>query len=123
MTGPQGPHLVAAAEPPTCRCGDRIAEALRQVLDLAGTRAEPLLMTVEQAAARLGVSERWLAEEAAAKRVPHTKLGRHTRFAPRHLDAVIVAYEVAAELAADPLAEVRARLRRMAERRAARGRL
>ncbi|MFE0760202.1 helix-turn-helix domain-containing protein [Streptomyces smyrnaeus] len=45
----------------------------------------PLLYTADQAAARLRVPASWLRKKAAAQQIPHTRLGRHLRFAETDL--------------------------------------
>jgi len=50
-----------------------------------------LLYTPEQAAARLQVRESWLRKKAAARAIPCTFLGRHLRFSPADLAAIVAA--------------------------------
>jgi excisionase family DNA binding protein len=54
------------------------------------------LLTVEQAAERLGTSERFVRRLIAERRIAYTKLGRHVRIATRDLDAFILAGRVEA---------------------------
>jgi excisionase family DNA binding protein len=54
------------------------------------------LLSVEQAAERLGTSERFVRRLVAERRIAYTKLGRHVRIATRDLDAFIVAGRVEA---------------------------
>jgi excisionase family DNA binding protein len=51
--------------------------------------AQPLLYTVEEAAALLQVRPSWLRRKAAARAVPCTFLGKHLRFSRTDLDAII----------------------------------
>jgi len=55
-------------------------------------QATPETLSVSDAAAALGVGNRWLADQARAGRVPHLKLGIHTRFTPAQLDEIIAAH-------------------------------
>lgn len=57
--------------------------------DADGSELEPLLYTVEEAAALLQVRPSWLRRKAAARAVPCTFLGKHLRFSRADLDAVI----------------------------------
>lgn len=50
---------------------------------------EPLLYTVEEAAALLQVRPSWLRRKAAARAVPCTFLGKHLRFSRADLDTII----------------------------------
>jgi excisionase family DNA binding protein len=47
------------------------------------------LLTVEEAADRLGTSARFVRRLILERRIAYTKLGRHVRIAPRDLDAFI----------------------------------
>jgi hypothetical protein len=51
----------------------------------------PLLYTPGQAAALLQVRESWLRKKAAARTVPCTFLGKHLRFSPTDLAAIVAA--------------------------------
>jgi excisionase family DNA binding protein len=51
----------------------------------------PLLYTPAEAAKRLRVRESWLRKKAAARQVPCTFLGKHLRFSPADLAAIIAA--------------------------------
>ena len=51
----------------------------------------PLLYTPAENAARLQVRESWLRRKAAAQQVPCTFLGKHLRFSPTDLTAIITA--------------------------------
>lgn len=57
----------------------------------------PETLSVDDAAAALGVGRRWLADQARNGRVPHIKLGIHTRFTPAQLDEIIAANTRAAD--------------------------
>jgi excisionase family DNA binding protein len=59
------------------------------------------LLTVEEAADRLGTSVRFVRRLVFERRIAYTKLGRHVRVAPRDLDAFIRSGRV--EIGAIPL--------------------
>jgi excisionase family DNA binding protein len=59
------------------------------------------LLTVEEAADRLGTSVRFVRRLVFERRIAYTKLGRHVRIAPRDLDQFIRAGRV--EVGAIPL--------------------
>ena len=61
------------------------------------------LLTVEQAAERLGTSVRFVRRLIAERRIAYTKLGRHVRIATSDLDAFVAAGRVDAR----PLTQVR----------------
>jgi excisionase family DNA binding protein len=52
------------------------------------------LLTVEQAAERLGTTERFVRRLVFERRIAYVKLGRHVRIAGRDLDAYIRAGRV-----------------------------
>ena len=52
------------------------------------------LLTVEQAAERLGTTERFVRRLVFERRIAFVKLGRHVRIAARDLDAFIAARRV-----------------------------
>ena len=52
------------------------------------------LLTVDEAAERLGTSARFIRRLIAERRITYTKLGRHVRIATRDLDAFIAAGRV-----------------------------
>jgi excisionase family DNA binding protein len=52
------------------------------------------LLSVEQAAERLGTSVRFVRRLVFERRIAYVKLGRHVRIAPRDLDAFIRASRV-----------------------------
>jgi excisionase family DNA binding protein len=52
---------------------------------------EALLYTPAEAAQRLRVRESWLRKKAAARQVPCTFLGKHLRFSPADLAAIVAA--------------------------------
>jgi excisionase family DNA binding protein len=54
------------------------------------------LLSVDQAAERLGTSERFVRRLVFERRIPFTKLGRHVRIAAPDLDAFIAAGRVEA---------------------------
>jgi len=47
------------------------------------------LLTVDEAAERLGTSARFIRRLIAERRIAYTKLGRHVRIAARDLDAFV----------------------------------
>jgi excisionase family DNA binding protein len=53
--------------------------------------ATPVLYTPAEAAQLLKVRESWLRRKAAARQVPCTFLGKHLRFSPTDLTAIITA--------------------------------
>ena len=54
------------------------------------------LLTVKEAADRLGTAERFIRRLIFERRIPYTKLGRHVRIAARDLDTFIRAGRVEA---------------------------
>ena len=65
----------------------------------ASTRRPPkldALLSVEQAAERLGTSARFVRRLVFERRIAYVKLGRHVRIATRDLDAFIAAGRVEA---------------------------
>ena len=52
------------------------------------------LLSVEQAAERLGTSVRFVRRLVFQRRIAYVKLGRHVRIAPRDLDTFIAASRV-----------------------------
>lgn len=52
------------------------------------------LMTTREAAALLRVSERWLYDACANRRVPHTKVGHFLRFSRKELETYLAAQRV-----------------------------
>jgi excisionase family DNA binding protein len=59
--------------------------------DAAGHNQQALLYTPAEAAQRLRVRESWLRKKAAARDVPCTFLGKHLRFSPADLAAIVAA--------------------------------
>lgn len=51
------------------------------------------LLTIAEAARVLNIPEGALRKSVSARRVPHTRLGKHVRFAPHHLAAIVQAGE------------------------------
>jgi excisionase family DNA binding protein len=47
------------------------------------------LLTIAEAAEYLNVPFTWLRDKVTAREVPHTRLGRHVRFTPAHLERII----------------------------------
>jgi excisionase family DNA binding protein len=52
------------------------------------------LLTVDEAAERLGTSTRFIRRLIAERRIAYTKLGRHVRIAARDLDAYVASGRV-----------------------------
>jgi excisionase family DNA binding protein len=52
------------------------------------------LLTVDEAAERLGTSTRFIRRLIAERRIAYTKLGRHVRIAARDLDAFVASRRV-----------------------------
>jgi excisionase family DNA binding protein len=52
------------------------------------------LLTVEEAAERLGTSARFIRRLIAERRIAYTKLGRHVRIAARDLDVYVASGRV-----------------------------
>jgi excisionase family DNA binding protein len=52
------------------------------------------LLTVDEAAERLGTSARFVRRLIAERRIAYTKLGRHVRIAARDLDAYVASGRV-----------------------------
>jgi hypothetical protein len=78
----------------------------------------PKLFTVEEVAALIGVSQRWLADECRANRVTHVHLARRRRFTADQVHALLDRFTVTP--IADRLAEShRARIMRRLERESA----
>jgi excisionase family DNA binding protein len=50
-----------------------------------------VLYTPEEAAQQLQVAASWLRRQAAARAVPSTRLGKHLRFSPADLAAIVAA--------------------------------
>lgn len=75
--------------------------------------AEPLTMTTEQAAARLGVTTDWLRRRAAAGVVPSRKVGLYRRFTEQdlvdYLDSVREGPATNEAVAGTPLSRARRR--------------
>ncbi|WP_406021851.1 helix-turn-helix domain-containing protein [Nocardioides sp. NBC_00850] len=51
------------------------------------------LLTIEEAAAYLNVPTRWVAEAVRRRRIRCSRIGKHVRFRPEHLDELIAASE------------------------------
>jgi excisionase family DNA binding protein len=59
----------------------------------AALAAAPLLFTIAEAAHLLNVPVGWLSKKVSAHEIPHTRLGKHVRFTPEHVDLIIEAGE------------------------------
>ena len=80
-------------------------------------RCAPRLFSVEEVAAALGVSERWLADECRANRVTHVFIARKRRFTAAQVQHLVDRFTVTP--IADRLAEAhRDRVMRRIEREA-----
>ena len=51
------------------------------------------LLTIDEAAAYLNVPTRWVAEAVRVRRIRCSRIGKHVRFRPEHLDELIAAGE------------------------------
>jgi excisionase family DNA binding protein len=71
-------------------------------------------MNFAEAAAWLNVPEKSLRAKVAARAVPHTRVGRHVRFAQHHLDAIVAAGETPVAKAPPALTATRLRTGRAA---------
>jgi excisionase family DNA binding protein len=60
------------------------------------------LLTVEQAAERLGTSVRFLRRLVAERRIAYVKVGRHVRLDPADVEAFIAASRVEVRLSSVP---------------------
>jgi excisionase family DNA binding protein len=84
MTTPHRPHRPANHHDPRGAAG-------RPAASPAATDDGPLLYTPAEAAKLLRVRESWLRKKAAARAVPCTFLGKHLRFSPTDLAAIVAA--------------------------------
>ena len=50
-------------------------------------------MTIPEVAAYLNVRVRWIEDAVQRRRVRHTRIGKHVRFAPEHIAELIAAGE------------------------------
>jgi excisionase family DNA binding protein len=76
------------------------------------TRSEPVLLTIDEAAAMLSVPISWLKQRVASHSVGCTRLGRHIRFTREQVAAIIDA--AAQPVAQQPLTGLTRRSRRPA---------
>jgi excisionase family DNA binding protein len=53
------------------------------------------LLNAQEAADRLGVTEKWMRRKAQAREIPFIRLGRYLRFDPDQLDAYLSMHTVA----------------------------
>jgi excisionase family DNA binding protein len=65
--------------------------AVRPASTLPATTERALLYTPAEAAQQLRVRESWLRKKAAARDIPCTFLGKHLRFSPTDLAAIVAA--------------------------------
>ena len=82
---PFHPHQTARGRRPESRTGARPQPNQPTTIVQTG----PLLYTPAEAAQLLKVRESWLRKKAAARQVPCTFLGKHLRFSPADLTAII----------------------------------
>lgn len=66
---------------------------MTHIPDLPATSEPAGLLTITEAAAYLNVPRRWVAEAVRLHRVRCTRIGKHVRFLPEHLDELITAGE------------------------------
>lgn len=59
------------------------------------TSSSHALLTIDEAAAYLNVPTRWVAEAVRVRRIRCSRIGKHVRFRPEHLDELIAAGEQA----------------------------
>lgn len=86
--GPQPSRTQSDTAGPARDATDHAARACADGLGDA-TGDEPLLYTVEEAAALLQVRSSWLRRKAATRAVPCTFLGKHLRFSRTDLETII----------------------------------
>lgn len=58
-----------------------------------GASSHQPLLSIDDAAAYLNVPARWVAEAVRARRIRCSRIGKHVRFRPEHLDELIAASE------------------------------
>lgn len=68
------------------------------------------LLDIPSAAEVLSVPEQWLRKAVSAKKVPYTRIGKHVRFRPAHIAAIISAGEQEPVVAAQSRGTARSRL-------------
>lgn len=66
---------------------------MSHVSDLPRSRELGCLLTIAEAAEYLNVPRRWVSEAVRLQRVRCTRIGKHVRFRPEHLDELIEAGE------------------------------
>ncbi len=66
---------------------------MSHVSDLPVSGEHGCLLTITEAAAYLNVPRRWVSEAVRLQRVRCTRIGKHVRFRPEHLDELIEAGE------------------------------
>lgn len=47
------------------------------------------LLDIDGLAEYLGVPRSWVRDKITARALPHTRIGRHVRFAPEHVAAIV----------------------------------
>ena len=109
------PAAVVAREPKLWLAANEERD-IQVVQQLARPRSggddEPILMTVEQAAALLTVPVSWLKQRVSAQTVACTRLGRHIRFTRQQVATIVAANEQ--PVALTPLTGLTSRSRRPA---------
>lgn len=66
---------------------------MSRVSDIPASGERACLLTIAEAAVYLNVPRRWVAEAVRLHRVRCTRIGKHVRFRPEHLDELIEAGE------------------------------
>ena len=51
------------------------------------------LLDIDGLAEYLRVPRSWVRDKVTARAIPHTRIGRHVRFAPEHVAAIVAAGE------------------------------
>ncbi len=67
------------------------------------------LLTIDEAAAYLNVSARWVADAVRQRRIRCTRIGKHVRFRVEHLDELVAAGEQPVTLDVIPIHRSRTR--------------
>lgn len=87
--------FMKTATPTTARTPRRGAEGSSLAsCSSGGVAIRDALLTVEQAADRLGTSVRFIRRLIAERRIPFYKIGRHVRIAPPDLEDYITASRI-----------------------------
>jgi excisionase family DNA binding protein len=70
------------------------------------TEQKESLLTIAEAATYLNVPVRWVADAVRQRKVRCTRIGKHVRFRPEHLEELIEAGEQPVTMPTQPLAVV-----------------